>query len=104
MSNKGSTGFTLSSILGRVLLGLAALLALAFAIDAGVLHYRVATNRNAFATVTVRPFYAVERKDKRVEYMYNDPEQQTCVNSVFPQLGDTPCWYLRRHTEQKLPD
>jgi hypothetical protein len=88
----------------RGLLALAVAAALVYGLDAAVLRFRVATNRNAFSTVTVHPYYAVDRKDKKTEYLYNDPQDETCVNSLFPHMGDSPCWYLRRHTDEKLPD
>lgn len=88
----------------RTVLGLATALALSYLIDAAVLRYRAATNRGAFSTITVHPYYAVERKDKKIEYIYDQPSDETCVNSLFPHLGDSPCWYRRRHTDEKLPD
>jgi hypothetical protein len=39
----------------------------------------------------------VQQKDGKTEYEEGDPETQTCVNSLFPHLGYSPCWYLRRH-------
>jgi hypothetical protein len=86
------------------MLGLAVAIAFIYTVDAAVLRYRAATNRNAFSTITVHPYYAMPRKDKKTEYMYDDPEDQTCVNSLFPHMGDVPCWYLRRHTDEELPD
>jgi hypothetical protein len=88
----------------RGLLALAVALALAYVVDAAVLRYRAATNRNAFATLTVHPYYAMDRKDKKTEFIYDEPHDETCVNSLFPHMGDSPCWYLRRHTDEKLPD
>jgi hypothetical protein len=88
----------------RSLLGLAVTIAVAYALDAAILRFRASTNRNAFSTVTVHPYYAMPRKDKKIEYMYDDPEEETCVNALFPHLGDSPCWYLRRHTDERLPD
>lgn len=93
----------LARLFVRVLLALLVVLALAFAVDAGILRYRASANRNAFSTITVRPFYAVPRKDKKVEYEFDDPRDQTCSNSLFPQMGYTPCWYLRRHKDQEIP-
>jgi hypothetical protein len=78
----------------RSLLGLAVAASLAYLIDAAVLRFRVATNRNALSTVTVRPYYAVDRKDKKTEFLFSDPQEETCVNS--------PCWYLRRHTDEEI--
>ena len=86
------------------LLALAIAVALVYAVDAAILRFRAATNRNAFGTVTVHPYFAMDRKDKKTEYLYQDPQDQTCVNSLFPHLGDEPCWYLRKHIDQALPN
>jgi len=58
--------------------------------------------RAQFGTVQIRPYYAVRLKNNKIEYMMADPETQTCVNSLFPQSGYTPCWYLSRHTERRI--
>ncbi len=50
-------------------------------------------------TVTVHPYTAVPRKDKKEEYLFDDPHDQTCVNALFPHQQMPPCWYLRRHPE-----
>ena len=78
--------------------------ALAFVVDAAILRYRVASNKNAFGTCTVHPYYAFPRKDKKTELIFDDPRDVACTNSLFPQMGDSPCWYLRRHTEQEMPN
>ena len=78
--------------------------ALVYAVDAGILRFRASTNRHAFGTVTVHPYYAIDRKDKKTEFDYEDPEDETCVNSLFPHLGYTPCWYRRRHTDEAIPN
>ena len=49
-----------------------------------------------YGSVTVRVYYAIQEKNSRTEYMYKNSEQQTCVRSLFPHSGVTPCWYLRR--------
>jgi hypothetical protein len=41
----------------------------------------------------------VPRKDKKEEYLFDDPHDQTCVNALFPHQQMPPCWYLRRHPE-----
>ena len=86
----------------RSLVGFVTLLALAYAVDAAVLRFRAATNRGAFSTVTVHPYFAMDRKDKKTEYIYDDPQDETCVNSLFPHMGDSPCWYLKRHTDEAV--
>jgi hypothetical protein len=69
--------------------------------DLASLRFRI-PNRETYGSVTVRQFYAVAQKDKSVEYMFQPPTQQECVNSLFPQLGDPPCWYLKRNTRQQI--
>ncbi len=89
----------------RVILGLVIAAALIFAIDAGVLRFRASTNQAAaFGTVKVRPYYAIPRKDKKTELMFEEPQDETCTHSLFPQMGYTPCWYLSGHKQQQMPD
>jgi len=88
----------------RALLALCLAAASAFAIDAAVLRYRASTNHNAFGTVTVHPYYAFPRKDKKIELIFDDPRDETCAHSLFPQMGYSPCWYLRRHSDYELPN
>ena len=92
---------------GRViLLRLLAFAVLAFVFLYGadylLLRYRVAANRNPYGTVTVQPYYAVPRKDHKTEFMFDDPQDQACVHSLFPHLGDSPCWYLNRNKQKRI--
>lgn len=73
-----------------------------YAADYLLLRYRVATNRNPYGTVTVQSYYAVPRKDHKTEFLFNDPQDETCVNSLFPHWGDRPCWYLTRNTQKRI--
>jgi hypothetical protein len=76
--------------------------ALTFVVDYVVLRVRIATNRQPFGTVTVHPYYAVPEKGNKTEYMLGDQTDQQCVHSLFPHMGDSPCWYLSRHTDQQI--
>jgi hypothetical protein len=51
--------------------------------------------------VTVTSYDAVPQKSGKTVFIFNDPQAQTCVNSLFPRAGYLPCWYLQRHTEQR---
>ncbi len=89
----------------RLIIVALALLTLLLALYAGdyfVLRYRIATNRNPFGTVTVYRYYAIAEKNNKVEYVFDHQEAQTCAHSLFPHLGYNPCWYLSRHTEQRV--
>lgn len=86
--------------LAIAVLSLAAIFLLVYAGDYAVLRYRIAKNRNPFGSVTVYPYYAVEEKNHKTEFVPENAETDTCVRSLFPHLGYSPCWYLSRHTEK----
>jgi hypothetical protein len=88
-----------------IIVGLAsalALTALAYAVDYAVFRYRVATNRQPFSQFTVTSYDAIPQKSGKTQFIFNPPEPQTCANSLFPRAGYVPCWYLQRHTEQRI--
>ena len=64
--------------------------------------YRIPGNREQFANIQVQRFYAVQLKGRKTEYMYDEPETRKCVNSLFPHLGATPCWYAVRHKYERI--
>jgi len=74
---------------------------LAYAVDYVVFRYRVAEDRQAFGQITVSRYYAIEQKSGKTQFIFQPPEAQTCVHSLFPRAGCVPCWYLQRHTEQR---
>lgn len=85
-------------LLFKGLAGLAVLAPLVFGGDALSLRLSI-PSRPQFDSVSVRKMYAIKLKNKKTSYMTQGPEDMECVNSVFPHLGDQPCWYLRRHTQ-----
>ena len=66
------------------------------------IRYRIPKGRDQFATVTVQPYYAIHQKNGKTEYDFAPPENQTCVRSLFPHFGYSPCWYVKRHTEKRI--
>jgi hypothetical protein len=58
--------------------------------------------RDTYSTVTVHTYYVVKLKNGRMEYDYAGDHDAPCSNSVLPQLGVKPCWYLSRHTEEQI--
>jgi hypothetical protein len=86
------------------LVGLSSLLgvtALAYAVDYAVFRYRVSANRQPFGQITVTTYDAIEQKSGKTQFIFNPPQAQTCVHTLFPRQGYVPCWYLQRHTEQR---
>jgi hypothetical protein len=82
----------------RIVIVVVAAAAAVYICDFTLLHIRMAEkNPNAaFGVVKVQPFYAIPHKDGKAEYMFGDPQNQTCVHSLFPHSGYSPCWYLAR--------
>ena len=83
----------------------AAAIALAFVVYAGEfisIKFRIPANREPFAVVQINKYYAVPQKGGKTEFEPGATEMQTCVNSIFPHLGYSPCWYVRRHRNQQI--
>lgn len=52
------------------------------------------------AKVTVSHFLSAPLKNNKQELDYLGSDEEICSLSLYPQSGHTPCWYLRRHTNQ----
>jgi len=62
-----------------------------------------AVPRGPLDTVQVQRTYEIPHKDGRAEFAFAEPQTVTCVRSIFPHLGYSPCWYLKRHSQQLIP-
>jgi len=78
---------------------IAALMGILYAADYARVRFGV---RKPFGVVQVRRYYAVVQKSGKPEYYFLDPQNQTCVHSLFPHLGYLPCWYLSRHAREPI--
>jgi hypothetical protein len=76
--------------------------ALVYAGDYLSVQFRIPGNRPQLGTVQVQPLLAVPQKNGKYEFMLGDAVNQPCSNSLFPQLGCQPCWYVRRHSEPHI--
>jgi hypothetical protein len=85
--------------LGRFVITLVVALALLYAGDWSVARYREA-HGTAFDSVEVDQFLATPLKGSKTEYDMIGSFQQTCSRSIFPQLGQPACWWVRRHRAQ----
>jgi hypothetical protein len=101
MPDATDTRLPRSAILRNALMAAAiALCTLFIALYAGdyaVLRYRIARGGPNSVLSTVTILYAAPIRGDKLSVFTDQPEQQTCVRSIFPQLTYTPCWYLRRH-------
>ena len=87
-------------LVGLILASAVSITLIAYVIDYGVFRHRIRAKR-AFGQVTVTNYDAVLQKNGKTEFLFDPPQLQTCVNSLFPHAGYPPCWYLQRHTEQR---
>lgn len=85
-----------------LLLGLISLTCLTYLTDFAILRWRFSTRHDPTQTVVIKQYFAVPRKDHRTEFMADDPKNETCVNSLFPHAGASPCWYLKGHTDRRI--
>jgi len=79
----------------------AGIAALAYCLDYAIFRIREATSHDAYGSVTVNHYYAVLLKNGKTQFIFAPPQAQTCVNALFPHVGWLPCWYLRRHPDQR---
>jgi hypothetical protein len=77
---------------------------MAYAGDYLWLRIRIWRHQNAFGSVEVQPYYAIAEKNNKVQFISADPEIVTCVHALFPHLGANPCWYVSRHTDQRIDE
>ena len=85
--------------IGVVVVGAAAL---SYAVDYLSWRYRVGSGHNPDGTLTVQFYYAIQEKNGKTEYDFQPPQQESCVNSLFPHAGYSPCWYERKHTQKEI--
>ncbi len=98
----------LSNIFKRTLVGILIAAACVFVLDYSVLRAKMMFPKLGAATGTVQMtrMYAISQKNGRVEYELdaNQPEvTMPCVHSLFPHLGNNPCWYLQQNATKPIP-
>ena len=86
----------------RGVLVLAALVALIYAGDYLAVRIPIPKSRMVYENVTVQRYYDVGLKSGKSDFYFLDPIQQTCVISLFPHMGYSPCWYVKKHAQQRI--
>jgi hypothetical protein len=84
-----------------------ALAALAYDGDYALLRLRMVFPRlgAAFDSVQMERLYAIALNGK-TEYELDAQQPEVtlpCVRALFPHLGYSPCWYLRRNSQKPIP-
>lgn len=86
-------------LLKRIVLAIVAAVLLAYAADYVSLRARLP---GSLTTVEVQPYYAVPQRNGKTEIDMLDPVDQPCVRSLFPHMGNPPCWYVQGHTQKRI--
>ena len=71
-----------------------ALAAVAWGVDGVIARFR----KDQFSTVRVDQVYAITNRWNNVDYSIGDPQNERCVNALFPHSYSAPCWYVKSHT------
>ena len=74
---------------------------MAFVVDYAIFRIRVAINRNPYGSVTVNHYYAVAQKSGKTQFIFDPPQPEPCVHTLFPHQDFLPCWYLTKHPDQR---
>lgn len=77
-------------------------IAVVYAGDDLSVRYRIPKSRQPLGSVTIQRYDAISEKNGKTEFAFEEPVTQTCVHALFPHLGYLPCWYLSRHSEQRI--
>jgi len=88
----------------RVLYVLLAVFALVYGYDYASVRHRMSANKQGdpIDVVTYPHLLAIPQKGNKVEYALDAQspmESQTCVHSLFPHVGYSPCWYVLRRAK-----
>ena len=84
---------------GKVLLWVAAAALALYPIDFAVWKMKVAKG-SGMGSVETFDMVAAEEKGHKEEYFPTGEGTTPCSQSIYPQGGNTPCWYLTRHPDR----
>jgi len=90
--------------LGKVIYALLMVLAVTYGYDYASVRRRMNSQKpgDPFDTVTYPHILAIPEKGNKVEYALDAQspmETESCVHSLFPHYGYTPCWYVVRRSK-----
>jgi hypothetical protein len=88
----------------RVFYALLMLLAIAYGYDYASVRRRMSAQKpgDPFDTITYPHILEIPQKGNKVEYALDAQspmETESCVHSLFPHYGYTPCWYVVRRSK-----
>jgi len=86
----------------RAMIALLLLAALAYPVDWAIWRTRVALSKDGsggMGQIQVSLYTVAELKGGKEDYYPNGSEMMSCSKSLYPQGGNSSCWWLARHTE-----
>jgi hypothetical protein len=83
--------------LQKLILGLLGFLAALYLGDYAQLKMRGANGTSVIPITLGTPM-----KDGRVQIFTGDNQTETCVKSLFPHMGFSPCWYVKQNSMQLI--
>ena len=88
----------------RFLYALILFLAVAYGYDFASVRRRMSAQKpgDPFDVVTYPHLLAIPQKGNKVDYeldAQSPMETESCVHSLFPHYGYTPCWYILRKSK-----
>lgn len=86
----------------KILCAALVLLAATYGADYLWVRYRIANPRAGVAFGSVTFYDSTTLKSGKTEVFYDQPLTQVCVHTIFPQLGESPCWYVSRGTVKPI--
>jgi hypothetical protein len=95
-------------IFKRIVIALILVSALCYIGDTASLYLesRHPTSTHPFETFTVPRVLAIDKKGGKIEYALDELQHEetiTCVHSIFPHAGFSPCWYAKKKASQPIP-
>jgi hypothetical protein len=86
----------------RILFAAMVVLAVAYGSDYLWMRYRIANPKAGDAFGSVTYYDSTTMKNGKVEVFFDQPHTEMCVHSIFPQVGDRPCWYASRKSVKSI--
>jgi hypothetical protein len=88
----------------QIIIVLLLLFAIAYGYDYASVRFRMRAQKQGdpFDVVTYPHLLVIPQKGNKVEYALDAQspmESDSCVHSLFPHFGYTPCWYIRRRAK-----
>jgi hypothetical protein len=92
----------------RILIGFVAIAAVTYAGDYLFVRVRMlhAKPADPFESLNSLRVLAIPEKNGKTEYEVDALNPQltvTCVHSLFPHMGYSPCWYVKPRLNQPIP-